>query len=280
MKVVKELPITILKTFELNSIPIGRLKHKKSTEIPIIVSLTSIPSRLSTLHLVIRSLLVQDKLPKKILLWLNEDLKNQLPHKLKKLEGSIFEIRFSHLTCPHRKLIHTLEAFPNDVIVTCDDDLMYRKNWLSSIHEEHLKRPRSIVGNYTVHINHDKTGKPVPFKKWKYPANQKINPWAITPIGAWGVLYPPKSLSSKTLDQNLFLKLAPKADDLWFKAMAVLQGTKSVQAVHPPKHPVPIGGTQKLALKNENLGGDKNTQQWIALEEAFNLSKLINQNRN
>ena len=81
MKVVKELPISILKTIQLMSIPLGRLKRAKRAQIPVIVSLTSIPSRLGTLHLVIRSLLVQDKLPKKILLWLNKELKNKLPPK-------------------------------------------------------------------------------------------------------------------------------------------------------------------------------------------------------
>ncbi len=277
MKVIKELPISIAKTFQLLSIPTKKLKNRKAQQIPVVVSLTSIPSRLSTLHLVIRSLLVQDKLPKKILLWLNEDLEGQLPYKLKKLEGDIFQIRFSHLNCSHRKLIHSIEAFPNDTIITCDDDLMYRKNWLSMIYDQHLANPGKVIGNHTVHINHNEKGEPVPFKKWKYPSPSKINPWSITPIGAWGILYPSKSLHPQTLDENQFLELAPKADDLWFKAMALLQGVESIQATHTPKEPIPIGGTQKVALKKENLGLDKNTQQWLALEKAFNLSEIINQ---
>lgn len=275
MKVVKELPISILKTIQLMCIPLGRLKRAKRAQIPVIVSLTSIPSRLGTLHLVIRSLLVQDKLPKKILLWLNKELKDKLPLKLTKLEGDLFEIRYSDLTCSHRKLIHSLEAFPNDIIVTCDDDLMYRKNWLSTIYQEHLNYPKQVIGNHTVHINHDDLGKPLKFKKWRYPSHEKINTWAVTPIGAWGILYPPHSLAPQVLDKDLFLKLAPKADDLWFKAMALIQGTKSIQALKTPSEPIPIGGTQKVALKKENLGMDKNTQQWIALEKSFNLSTII-----
>ena len=276
MKVVKELPISIAKTLQLLSVPSSHLKKRKEPQVPVIVSLTSIPSRLGTLHLVIRSLLKQDHLPKKILLWLNNDLKDQLPHKLTKLEGDIFEIRFSHLNCPHRKLIHSMEAFPNEIIVTCDDDLMYRKNWLSMIYNEHLANPKNVVGNHTVHINHDETGKPLPFKKWKYPIEGGINPWSMTPIGAWGVLYPPQSLSKSTLNDKKFMELAPRADDLWFKAMALLEGTQSIQAKNTPKEPIPIGGTQKVALKKENLGMDKNTEQWLKLEGAFNLSKIIN----
>jgi len=275
MKVVKELPISLLKSLQLLGIPKKNLVKPKKEEIPVIISLTSIPSRLNTLHLVVRSLLAQDVSAEKIVLWLNNDLKDTIPSALKKLTSERFEIRYSDLNCSHRKLIHSLELFPNHTIVTCDDDLMYRKNWLSTIYGEHQKQPDKIIGNHVVHIQHDDAGQPIPFKKWKNPQSKKINPWAATPIGAWGVLYPPHSLHQKVLDENLFMQLAPKADDLWFKAMALLQGTQSIQASQTPKEPIPIVGTQKIALKKENLGQDKNTVQWNALEKHFKLSDII-----
>jgi hypothetical protein len=275
MKVVKELPISLLRTAQLSSIPLGRLKRGPEQTIPVIVSLTSIPSRLKSLHLVIRSLLAQEVSPKKIVLWLHEDLKTTLPPKLQKLVCERFEIRYSALTCSHRKLIHSLQAFPEDTIITCDDDLMYRRDWLSLFYREHLQHPQNIIGNHTVHINHDVNGKPMPFKTWRQPLGGKINPWALTPIGAWGVLYPPNSLSDQVQDVDVFLELAPRADDLWFKAMALLKGTISIQATHLPREPIPIGGTQKVALKKENLGADKNTVQWNALEQRFGLSNII-----
>jgi len=275
MKVVKELPISLLKSLQLLGIPKKNLVKPKKEEIPVIISLTSIPSRLNTLHLVVRSLLAQDVSAEKIVLWLNNDLKDTIPSALKKLTSERFEIRYSDLNCSHRKLIHSLELFPNHTIVTCDDDLMYRKNWLSTIYGEHQKQPDKIIGNHVVHIQHDDAGQPIPFKKWKNPQSKKINPWAATPIGAWGVLYPPHSLHQKVLDENLFMQLAPKADDLWFKAMALMQGTQSIQASQTPKEPIPIVGTQKIALKKENLGQDKNTVQWNALEKHFKLSDII-----
>ena len=84
----------------------------KKEEIPVIVSLTSIPSRLSTLHLTIRSLLNQDKRPKKIILWLHHSLKKEIPKNLAALENDLFEIMYSDLICSHRKLIHSLTLFP------------------------------------------------------------------------------------------------------------------------------------------------------------------------
>lgn len=277
MKVIKELPLSLLKTAHLLSIPASRLKKRNATVVPVIISLTSIPSRLQTVHLVIRSLLVQEVSPKKIVLWLNDTLKDHIPRALQQLVSERFEIHYSPLDCPHLKLIHTLKAFPNEVIITCDDDVMYRKNWLSLLYNEHKKQPKMIVANHTIHINHDSDGNPLPFKKWRYPKTGKTNPWAITPLGHWGVVYPPNTLSETVWDESLLLQLAPKADDLWFKAMALLQGTPSVQATHIPKKTIPILGTQKVALKRVNLGQDKNTSQWNALNTHFNLSARINQ---
>lgn len=275
MKVVKELPISIYTTLRLLLIPLKKLKKENKKTAPVTVSLTSIPSRFNTLHLVLRSLMFQDVRPKKIILWLNEEFKESLPKSLKRLECDFFEIRFSKLTCSHRKLVHSLKAFPNEIIITCDDDLMYRKNWLSLLYKEHKKNPDKIIGNHTVHINHDENKNPLSFKKWKYPVKDKVNPMAITPIGAWGVLYPPHSLSTKTTDEKLFLKLTPKADDLWFKAMALLEGTMSIQAKSIPKEPIPISGTQKISLKKSNLGMDKNTEQWSLVSNYFKLNKII-----
>jgi hypothetical protein len=62
--------------------------------------------------------------------------------------------------------------------------------------------------------------------------------------------------------------------------MALIQGTQSIQASKTPKEPIPIIGTQKVALKKENLGQDKNTVQWNALEKHFNLSDIILKTKN
>lgn len=72
-------------------------------------------------------------------------------------------------------------------------------------------------------------------------------------------------------NQELFLQLTPKADDLWFKAMGLLKGTKSIQAQNSGKEPIPIWGSQKVSLKKGNIGMDKNRTQWQALTDHFQL---------
>lgn len=275
MKVIKELPLSIFYSLKYSLIPSSNLIKDTKTSVAAIVSLTSIPSRFSTLHFVIKSIFDQDTLPKKIVLWINDDHKNSVPKKVKKMQSSLFEIRYSPLHCSHKKLIHSLEAYPQDPIITCDDDLIYRKDWISIIYKEHLKHPKSIIGIKTSHINFDEKNNSLSFKKWRDHHITKTNQKAFVPIGAWGILYPANALHHEVSNIEKLMMLAPKADDLWFKAMALLNNTLSIQATEIPKEPIPIIGTQKIALKKDNLEKDKNTEQWIALDKEYYLNKNI-----
>ena len=102
-----------------------------------------------------------------------------------------------------------------------------------------------------------------------------MNVRAIIPIGAWGILYPPNCLSSQVLDVDLFLKIAPKNDDLWFKAMALLKNTISMEASELPGEPIPIIGSQKISLKQENRDNAFNDTVWKRLSDHFNLTTFI-----
>jgi hypothetical protein len=72
-------------------------------------------------------------------------------------------------------------------------------------------------------------------------------------------------------DVDLFMRLAPKADDLWFRAMAYLKGCPvgHSQQAYPPAQP--IIGSQKVSLLKTNVRQDGNRLQWQALCEHFGL---------
>lgn len=273
MKLVKELPKSIYYSLLLRLKSLKSLtKHKE--HIPVIVSLTSIPSRLDSLHLVIKSLYNQTVLPKKIILWLNESLKESVPKSLDQLQSDIFQIKFSHLTCSHKKLIHSLKEQSSEVILTCDDDLIYDKGFLKNIYEEHLIYPNEIIANRTVQIKINKLGEYLAYKEWR-KKEKLINDKIFLGIGAWGILYPPNCMSEIVFNEELFLKLTPKADDLWFKGMSLLKGTLTRQSNKITKEPIPIIGSQKVSLKKENVDNNKNDLQWKKLSNHFNLKELI-----
>jgi hypothetical protein len=255
----------------LKSLPLVALQAPRANALPVLVSLTSIPSRLHVLPLTIRSLLSQRRPAQKILLWLHHSLAASLPTALTELQSEMFEIHFVDLTCSHRKLIHALAAFPDQTIVTCDDDLMYAPDWLEQLFEQHLLAPKAIVANACRQISRDTEGRLLPYKQWPYLKIGQASDLPLLPIGYAGVLYPPEALDKRTTDVPLFLKLAPKADDLWFRAMAHLQGTPIRHASSTSAAPVPIIGSQSVSLLKSNVREDGNRVQWQALCDYFNI---------
>lgn len=273
MKVFKELPKSIYYSTLLRLLSARNLIKNKN-KIPVLVSLTSIPTRLNTLDIVVKSLLNQSVLPEKIYLWLHHDLKDKLPKQLAKLQSDIFEIKYSNLTCSHRKLIHTLKENPTKNIVTCDDDLIYREKWLENLYNEHLKLPNDVIANTTTQIRFNDNGEYLSFIEWR-KVDENPPKYRLLGIGAWGIFYPPNSLSKQVFDEDLFLRLTPKADDLWFKGMSLLKGTNVTQASNIPKEPIPIIGSQKVSLKKENVDKMRNDNQWKALSDHFKLNEII-----
>jgi len=270
---LKEYPVSAWHSLKLWLTPAASLEAKSNGhEIPVIVSLTSIPSRLPILHLTIRSLLRQTVRPERIVLWLHHDLKAEVPKRLSSLQSDLFEIRYAEQTCAHRKLVHALTAFPGKTIVTCDDDLLYQANWLSSLYQEHLHHPEEVVAHECRRIQYDNEGNTEPYSQWRAEQPGTSHPDTLA-IGYGGTLYPPGRLHSNTTQADLYLNLAPRADDLWFKAMSFLNGTQVRRTDNAPKRPIPIIRSQAEALGHTNIKQDQNRTQWNAIRTHYDFHK-------
>ena len=265
----KEIPGMLFEACKLKCMSLQTLNDLDKQRLPVVVSLTSIPSRLEKLHYTIRSVMAQTHRPDKIVLWLHSDLKIKLPKQLAMLEGDLFEIRYTELNSSHLKLVHSLEAFPESNIVTCDDDLMYPTNWLWLLYQEHLRYPDQVVTNRCNLITYDKGGDTLPYRQWVKDVPPGTSSMAIMPAGYGGVLYPPGALLPETINQALYMQLTPKADDLWFKAMSYLNGTLCRKAEFLSQKPTPVLGTQSLTLASLNIKQDRNREQWDALRAYY-----------
>ncbi|MET1260010.1 glycosyltransferase family A protein [Flagellimonas sp. DF-77] len=266
---LSEIPVSFYHQARLALKKPSQLQGKGKPRLPVIVSLTSIPSRLHALSTTVRSLLCQDALPEKIVLWLHHDLEETLPRSLASLQGDIFEIRYSPYTFSHRKLIHSLDAFPDRIIITCDDDLIYHPSALKMTYEQHLKHPDCVIGNRCREISYDAEGAVRSYLQWPFVKEAKVDPWLLMPVGAFLVLYPPGILDEEAKNVDLFTEIAPKSDDLWFKTCALLKGKRSMASTNPPPEPIPVWGTQKVALKHVNNKMDFNRNQWEAISKHF-----------
>ena len=146
----------------------------------IIISLTSYPARIKYVPTVINSLLNQSLKPYKIILWLS---KNQFPNGNKGLPKNLIDLVDKGLTIEYnnendgdiksyRKLIPTLKKYPNNIIVTADDDIIYDKNWLEKLYKTHLKHPKDIVAHRITKFEYKKKA----FKVIKGSKNYYKNP--------------------------------------------------------------------------------------------------------
>ncbi len=246
----------------------------------LIVSLTTYAKRANTVHKTIISLLNQTAEIDKIVLWLDKDefTDNTIPAMLADLRSERFEIDYCENIRSFKKLVPAIKKYPNATIVTVDDDFEYPPTLIESLLTYHSLYPNCVIGarGRVIRVE-DKEIKPYPDWQFIQLEHELKSKLAIIPIGYAGILYPPGALHKDVIKDSLFQSLCPTADDLWFKAMAMLNGTPTViipisrtASMHP------IDGTQEDALYLSHNAGDANTKQMKAIVSHYaKLQKLF-----
>ena len=196
-------------------------------ETPVIVSLTSYAERFNDLVISLYSLLDQTIKPDKIILWLSDEFEgvNDLPYEITRFIKNGLEIRFVKDIKSYTKAIYTFKEYPNAVIITADDDVYYPRKWLEKLYYSYIAHSEDIQ----VHRAHrvKKTDKGIaPYESWGKHVNEETARFDNFLTGAGGVLYPPACFSKEVLREDIFLKYAPYADDIWFWVMALIHGRK------------------------------------------------------
>jgi hypothetical protein len=244
-----------------------------------IVSLTSYDKRLqSTAPIAIASILHGNILPDKIILWAAKRERAIISQNndLRLLQEKGLEIIFCKDLKSYKKLIPALKKFPNDYIITADDDLLYPKNWLEQIIENHKMHPNKIICHRVHGIKVDSKSNLLPYRDWDWciePGEQEQE--KIFPTGGAGTLYPPRCLHKNVFKKDLFTKLAPQADDIWFWAMALINrkffGTKCPYIVIKNGYSNSIIdiGMQSDALQKHNVVNGGNDLQLKAVIENY-----------
>lgn len=240
----------------------------------IIVSLTSFPQAIPYAIQSIQSVLDGSVLPDKIVLYLtaSQFADCGIPSELERLaeRNPIFEVRtYGEDIRSYTKLIPALIDFPDDIIVTIDDDILYHADMLRDLLRLHKRLPQAIVAHRVRRVVLD-----APYKKWRkyrwydFLFRRYIFDRHAMQTGVGGVLYPPHSLDEKMLDASLFMDMAPINDDVWFWAAAVSRGTYVVPLRKGCRRPFEIGKPGSISLKSVNLkpGDDRNRK---ALEKIL-----------
>lgn len=211
----------------LASVPYG-LNREEVRKEKVIVSLTSYGRRVEkVLPFTIISLLRQTYKPDMVLLWLDNEHWNDdnLPLILKQLKNEGLTIRYCKDIKSYKKLIPTLNEYPNDLIVTCDDDVFYRKNMVERLIKEYMQNPTHIYVHRAHKLLFSPNGQLMLYNDWDLDVSG-LKGHSVFPTGFGGCLYKRSLLYKDICREDLFLKLAPRADDVWFYFMEVMQGTE------------------------------------------------------
>ena len=141
--------------------------NNATTSPQVIVSLTSFPAAIPYAVEAIRSVLNGSVLPDKVVLYLDTQKfpDGTLPTELEdlKAESPMFEVRFDEAEIrSYKKLIPALRDFPNDIIVTIDDDIAYHSNMLRDLVRLNKQFPNAIIAHRV-----RKAILNAPYRKWR-----------------------------------------------------------------------------------------------------------------
>ncbi len=229
-------------------------------ELKTIVSLTSFPQRIGEVHLCVKTLLNQTYKPDAVFLWLAEEqfphLEADLPKKLLNLQKHGLTIRWCHDLRSYKKLIPSIKEYPNALIITADDDIYYKRDWLAGLMTAHERYPDEVCCYRAAKIGFTSKGEffrehPSPDKEYGGAT------YLHQQTGVGGVVYPAGLLHEDITREDIFMKIAGTNDDLWFWMMGILKGTKVRILEHNTFVLYYIGKSQQHSLTAINDSGEK-----------------------
>lgn len=263
----------------------------------IIISFTSYPARMKCIKPLLETLVAQTRPADKIVMYLAEEefpnREGDIPKEVlecvkncnKIYGGGYIEIRFCERNLrPHKKYFYAFRDFPDDLVVTVDDDMLYPPNLVERLYESYKKHPE-CVSAWRVHtIAVDDCGKIMPHKFWTYEdsAHVGIPSHQHKATGVGGVLYPVHLFKSSLLDERAILETCLNADDLWLMAMELYCGVPVVPCGEfYGLNFIPGGQETALSftndLKNMNDVQLENISRYFLEKYGFSLAEKISQ---
>lgn len=252
------------------------LKVCGSPECPkLVASLTSYGNRLSTVHISIRSLLMQTCPPDIVVLWIGDESNEiQLPDELLNLQKyGLRIVRDCENLKGHKKYYEAFRQYPESLVLTFDDDLIYARDTVESLIKWHDVYPDAVIARRVHRIKVGSYGV-MPYSDWdiQWGESTPVPRNSLVATTGAGTLYP-SSVTRKLLYPSSAIKeIALNADDLWLKGAEVANSIPVVFAPNRRPMPFQINGTQDEALCYRNVLEGENDIMMAKIMSYFNLS--------
>lgn len=218
-----------------------------------IISLTSFPSRMSNLWLVIENMINQKNVSEDymIILYLSEE---QFPRKVQDLPAKIKRqikrgliVRFMPDDLrSHKKYIYAFHEYSDRCVITIDDDLLFLDDFLSGLIKAHNNFPNLVIANRAREIRQGKT-----YLQWPLIYKKNVLLENVLTTNGAGTLFPPNSYDFRFVNSDLVKEICFTADDLWLSFICRLKST-SIFYVGENIECIDIEIHQKESLKSIN----------------------------
>lgn len=250
----------------------------------VTVSLTSHSKRVSDFApFAIYSIFHQTVLPNRIVLNINQEKWNDdnLPELIQKLQIAGLEVNLCEDTGPHTKLLPALEKYPDDVIITVDDDVYYEDCLIADLLADYRQKNEPCVICKSALVVGVQDEEILPYSKWKMATPENSLSDHISPHGFCGVLYAPHIFSKEVFNKPVYQKCAKYADDIWFTVIEIKEHIPAYLSSKPNHDMVEVDHYNEYVAQNSdalhfgNAEGGRNDEQLAALVEYYHLNELV-----
>ena len=247
----------------------------------VVVSMTTYKPRMRFAYLALKSLLFQSYKPDKIILYIEEKDRAFLGKRINKLKkyGITIEVRDDIGIKSHKKYYYSLQEYKNALVVTVDDDMIYRKNLLELLVKKHKEYPNAVCAKRVHKLQISPTGSLSSYKEWEKECCDILFPsYELCATTGAGTLYPPRILPAEAFDVELIKKLAPCCDDIWLKFIETANNIKVVRADGNYNLSYILQFAQHSGLRVNNVEKEGNDECIALLDDYFKIrwEEIIN----
>lgn len=169
----------------------------------------------------------------------------------------------------HKKLIPTIEQYPDYPVLVVDDDGLQAEHWLSTFVADHRKHPTDIIYGMSLSRVFLFDGKIVD-DYGNIPHTIQIPGEVSTDkkpaSGASGTLYPAHTFTDpRFFDRKLMMRLSPTSDEVWSFAFAKM-ARRTFRCLSQCNYPQIMDSNQDVALFKVNYGHYNEIHNAIAQE--------------
>lgn len=218
----------------------------------LVITLTTIPSRLDRIVPVLMSLIDQDVPADRIILAAPvHSLREDAPYSNAILETLPDEVTV--LRCedqgPATKLLPALKEYPGSLLVVVDDDAIYPRNFIATLLAAHRRIPDAAFGYRGVQIKGETDFADL---HHKFATAVKIDMHVDILFGTWGYLVPPGALGKEVHNFSEYPDEVHWVDDVWISGHLAKRGV--------PRYVMPASKfpVETQSSYRESLTGGKN----------------------